>query len=421
MEGVKFFFSAVALLGCTFAGCVTEPHRAIKDSKVSSVREVRFVGTPDNPELAQKAQALGNMYFPQIYSTLSEGAQDPPQFGIIFQKDLARRYKSSVRRSTQNMPKMMNYYPSGVAVRGNVYLDAETFFKEPRRLDGVLLHEMAHLAQRYPWYRRITMPFYWQEGIAEAMISKVNNPQAIETRPCKCTALSPHYISGYSCTAAFLLYMENTYDPELISRLNRAIRDGSYKDDFFCEATGRTLDQLWSEFLQTNSVRPMAAKINQIYDALGYRNGKPPRNVKARFRAYLAKEPKGEELIRTLEWADFDDRKMTDIQALITTSVYFAGAGGSIIEAGHLQDQGRLPGLARGDKGTTFWEPSSMQDLDLREHQSPHEVRALKEGDRSTYHYQFVRACDDCAWTLDKAWRTDEKGALVEQYAIDRN
>jgi hypothetical protein len=420
MEGVKFLFSAVALLGCTLAGCATGPHRAVKDLDVPSVREVRFVGTPENPELAQKAQELGNQYFPPIYSTLNEGAQPPQRFDIIFQKDLARRYKSSVSRSTQNMPKMMNYYPSGVAVKGNVYLDAETFFKEPGRLDGVLLHEMAHLAQRYPWYRRITMPFYWQEGIAEAMIFKVN-PQAVEARPCKCTALSPHYISGYSCTAAFLLYSENTYDPKLIERLNRAIRDGSYKDEFFYHSTGRTLDQLWSEFLQTSNVRPMAAKINKIYHELGYRNGKPPRQVKARFKAYLAKQPNGEELMRILDWADFDDRKMKDIQALITTTVYFAGAGGSIIEAGHLQEQGRLPGLAKGDKETTFWEPSSMHDLDLRDHQSPHEIRALKEGDRSTYHYQFVRACDDCAWTLDKAWRTDEKGAVVEQYAIDRN
>ena len=406
---VKF----LALLACALVGCASRPHVSVTDSQISSVREVRFVGSPEHPELAEKVRALGNAFYPQIYSALNDGAQEVPPFDIIFRKDLARDFRSSVRRSTRNMPKMMSYYSGGVAARGNVYLDTETLIKEPDVLDRILVHEMAHVAQRYNWYRRVTMPYYWQEGIAEAMVFKLENVNVPKDRPCKCSAVWPHYMSGYSCTAAFLLYLEEAYDPQMVSRLNAAIREGTYSDDFFHESTGRTLDQLWLEFLQTSNVTPMAAKINQIYDELGYRNGKPPRDVKARFKAYLAKQPNGDELIHLLDWAG-------DIQALVTRSAYFAGVGGSIIEAMNLQMQNDLPGIAEGDD-VTIWAPSSMFEIDLQEHESPHKIRARKEGDSSTYHYQFVRASENSAWTLDKAWRTDERGAVVEHFAIERN
>jgi hypothetical protein len=164
----------------------------------------------------------------------------------------------------------------------------------------------------------------------------------------------------------------------------------------------------------------MARKINMICDELGYRNGKPPRDVKARFKAYLAKQPNGEEIMRILDLAGVDDHQLTDIRALVTTSVYFAGVGGSIIEAHNLQDQNRLPGMAKDEDGI-IWEPASIFDIDLQPHESPHEIRARKKGDSSTYHYQFIRTGEHCPWTIENAWRTDEGGAVVEQYAIARN
>jgi hypothetical protein len=412
-------FLLLVLLACFHAGCLTRPQLFEEAPQSPPVRHIRFVGTPEHPDLAEKARELGNSFYPQIDAVLGDGRERQP-FDIVFRKDLARHYKLSVKRTTQNMPKMMNYYPSGVAAGGKVYLDTETFLKEPGALDCILLHEMAHLAQNYSWYRRVTIPYYWQEGIAEAMVFKLENVHVPRDRPCKCSAVLPHYISGYSCTAAFLLYLEENYDSQLIARLNRAIRQGCYSDGFFSKITGRTLDQLWSEFVQTSHVTPMARKINQIYDALGYRNGKPPRDVKARFKAYLAKQPNGDEMIRLLDLAAVGDHQITDIRALVTTSVYFAGVGRSIIEANNLQNQNRLPGMAKDDRGI-IWEPASIFDIDFQEHDSPHEIRGRKKGDSATYHYQFVRTCDDCPWTLDKAWRTDEAGAVVEQYAVEHD
>lgn len=308
-------------------------------------------------------------------------------------------------------------HSAGVAIGGSIYVNTGTVLKEPAALEFILLHEMAHVAQRYNWYRRVTMPRYWQEGIAEAMVFKLEKVNIPKDRPRKCSTVWPHYMSGYSCAAAFLLYLEKTYDSRIVSRLNSAIRDGSYSDDFFHESTGRTLDQLWSEFLQTSNVTAMAAKINRIYDELGYRNGKFPSDAKARFNAYLAKQPNGDELIRMRDvWAG----EITEIKTLITRGVYFAGAGGAILAAMNLHMQNRLPGISEGDN-VSIWPASSMFEVDVGEQdESPQEIRARKEGDAWTHHYEFVRARENRGWTLAKAWCTDERGVVVEQYFIER-
>ena len=42
---------------------------------------------------------------------------------------------------------------------------------------------------------------------------------------------------------------------------------------------------------------PVAAEVNGLYDALGYSNGKPPRDVRVRFKAYLKKQPEANDLL----------------------------------------------------------------------------------------------------------------------------
>src|SRR3954462_7545506 len=118
---------------------------------------------------------------------------------------------------------------------------------------------MGPFAHGYKLDPGVPLPDPLDEGIAQAMIFKIENVTIPKNRPCKCSAVCPHYKSGYFCAAAFLLYLEKTYDPQFISRLNAALRDGSYSDKSFAQFTGRTLEQLWSEFLQSPNFTPMAA------------------------------------------------------------------------------------------------------------------------------------------------------------------
>jgi hypothetical protein len=52
-------------------------------------------------------------------------------------------------------------------------------------------------------------------------------------------------------TAGFLVYVSETYEPTLVARLNTALRRDEYRDALFSEITGRTLQELWSEYAIT--------------------------------------------------------------------------------------------------------------------------------------------------------------------------
>ncbi len=45
---------------------------------------------------------------------------------------------------------------------------------------------------------------------------------------------------------------------------------------------------------------------------------------------------------------------------------------------------------------------------------------AQKKGDPSIYHYQVSRASKASPWKLDKAWRTDSDGHMIQEYSIPR-
>lgn len=80
-----------------------------------------------------------------------------------------------------------------------------------------------------------------------------------------------------------------------------------------------------------------------------------------------------------------------------------------------LKKAGRLPGWSKTDKfasnrATFRYEYDSLDPagtLDL-----------LKQGNPSVYHYTFSRFSSASPWKLQKAWRTDQNGQLLEEYTI---
>lgn len=78
-----------------------------------------------------------------------------------------------------------------------------------------------------------------------------------------------------------------------------------------------------------------------------------------------------------------------------------------------LLSEGRLPGWSPGD------EPATRDvgfHLNLPNAALCDGLR--KSGDPSVYHYQLVRASKSSAWTLQKAWRTDQAGRTVQKYPV---
>lgn len=79
-----------------------------------------------------------------------------------------------------------------------------------------------------------------------------------------------------------------------------------------------------------------------------------------------------------------------------------------------LARQGRLPGWSASDQ-------LAQADRPIQFHFSyPHIVTVddwRKKGDSSLYHYRVRRSTRDAAWKLVKAWRTDARGHLIQNYS----
>ena len=163
-----------------------------------SVRKLDFSRAPDAKDLEERARQIGNEMYPKVVELLADGKTKlPRQFDIVFRKNLSRPGELE--------------FPAGY-VRGSrgttIYLDAELIAADPRMLDRLLVHEMTHVAQRYS----VRVPGYWREGIAEYVCYKLG----MDGTNCPiCDWGSWHYRSGYSCAAAFLVFLEKSYGSKI--------------------------------------------------------------------------------------------------------------------------------------------------------------------------------------------------------------
>lgn len=83
-----------------------------------------------------------------------------------------------------------------------------------------------------------------------------------------------------------------------------------------------------------------------------------------------------------------------------------------------LQETGRLPGFAQGEHGhATFW-MQQMDEITPATYPFSRTVNVTKAGDVSGYHYTIENAFRDGPWTLQRAWRTDADGRVVEAYPV---
>jgi len=84
------------------------------------------------------------------------------------------------------------------------------------------------------------------EGIADYIRLAHFEPEAPLPRP-----INPDkakYTDSYKTTATFFRWIEKNYDKDLVKKINLALRDGKYKIEMFKDCTGKTIDELWSEF-----------------------------------------------------------------------------------------------------------------------------------------------------------------------------
>ena len=182
-------------------------------------------GVPDMAVWAGRVQAVADAEYPKIGVLLpSGGFVAPARVRIVIDKDM-----------------------DGVAATtgSTIHLAAGYFRAHPEDV-GAVVHELAHVVQHYQG--RTGNAGWLVEGIADWV--RFYHYEPVGNRP----VVNPRtadYRQGYRTAAAFLEWMDKTYGPNLVVKINAALRGGRYQEAMFQELTGKPRGTLWAEYLDS--------------------------------------------------------------------------------------------------------------------------------------------------------------------------
>jgi hypothetical protein len=133
---------------------------------------------------------------------------------------------------------------SGVAETSGGHITGSVkYFKGHPDDVGAMIHETVHVVQHY----RGGGPGWLVEGVADYVRffkfepGKMRPPRADRAR----------YDGSYQTSAAFLAYLVEKYDPDIVRKLNERLRKGQYKEEAFREFTGKPVSELGEEWRGT--------------------------------------------------------------------------------------------------------------------------------------------------------------------------
>lgn len=178
---------------------------------------------PELKEWAEKAARVCERQYPMINEELkSDGYKPPTQVTMTLKKD----------------------YRGVAATGGTRIVGSVKYFTDHPDDVGAMVHETVHVVQRY---RTRNNPGWLVEGVADYV-------RFFKYEPGKLGRINPdraRYDGSYRVTAAFLNYVAGKYDKDLVRNLNKAMRDGEYKDDLWKELTKKTARELDEEWRAT--------------------------------------------------------------------------------------------------------------------------------------------------------------------------
>lgn len=207
--------------------CIQKPaEKKDPNGKATAAINVDFSDTPDIADWAKRAQKDAEEYYPVIAEKLaSVGFTPPRQVMLVFRKE-------------KNIPI--------AATGGRTITFARDWIKAHPDDTGTVIHELAHVVQAYKGRN----PGWLVEGIADYIRWWNWEPPEHRRLP-NPARFKP--TNSYQDTAAFLFWAEKQYDKDLVRKLNRRCRENTYKDELFKEFTGKDLDTLSKEFVESLS------------------------------------------------------------------------------------------------------------------------------------------------------------------------
>ncbi len=144
---------------------------------------------------------------------------------------------------------LFSYGYKGVAATSGDHMEVSAAYAltHPDDIPGVIVHEMTHVAQNY---RGNHTPGWLVEGIADYVRWFNYEPPNKRPHPRLPRADAK---ASYQTTAAFLDWVVNKYDPNLVKQLNEQNYQGNYSEDLWKKYTGKSLDDLDAEWKSTLS------------------------------------------------------------------------------------------------------------------------------------------------------------------------
>ncbi len=233
-----FIAATIACLAlCSLSGAAVSDeasfaHRRYPLAKVDRLRPPKFLldsSSAANDSAAEawgkQAQALCEEWFPIICRFLATDDWTAPEtVQLVLNRDL-------------KVP--------GATSGAKIQISVDWITKHPDDF-GMVIHELTHVIQNYPPNPK--QPGWLVEGIADYIRYWKFEPEAPRGR---IDVKRASYRNGYGTTAAFLAWIVWKYDKRIIRRLDESLRNGRYADDIFQEATGKELDALWAEFIES--------------------------------------------------------------------------------------------------------------------------------------------------------------------------
>ncbi len=191
--------------------------------------------TPDLTEWAHKELApVLQKWYPKIVKMLpSEGYQAPGRLSITFSPNMRGVAAAS-----------------GTRVRCGAGWFRRQLQGEAK---GAVVHELVHIVQQYGRARRTNRnatrnPGWLVEGIADYIRWFLYEPQTRGAEVTSRNIARARYDSSYRISGNFLNWVTETYDKNIVRKLNAAARQGKYNEKLWKEATGHTVQDLGNEW-----------------------------------------------------------------------------------------------------------------------------------------------------------------------------
>ena len=181
-----------------------------------------YATVPDMKDWAEHSRLIAVAWYPVIARILDSPGYTPPSKFNLTYKEM-----------------------DGIAYTGGEgIVCAAKWFREHPGDYGAVVHEVAHVVQSYPKYD----PVWLVEGIADYVRWFNYEPPAVRPVPNPDKA---KYTDSYQTTGGFLAWVQKNRDSDIVYRLNAALRKGEYSPDLWKVKSGKSVDELWAEYIAT--------------------------------------------------------------------------------------------------------------------------------------------------------------------------